>query len=85
MASAKSLSTAEGKAEFDAFLSAARASYEAMGISAEIESAVLKHLEDIGALTGCAVQGRCTGGCPSGQSCIRTIRNNCVCSNNFTD
>jgi hypothetical protein len=58
------------------------ARYTALGITTEIERAVIEQLVSIGALTSCyGPGGRCTGGCPSGQICKETIRHNCVCSN----
>jgi len=53
--------------------------YKKLGITKEIEYAVIMHLADIGALDYCGTADGCTGDCPSGQSCVRTLEGNCVC------
>jgi len=54
-----------------------------MGITPEMETAVIEFLEAVGALTMCsAPDGTCTGGCPSGQYCKKLHNNNCLCVNN---
>jgi len=59
------------------------AKYAALGITTEIEWAVIEHLASIGALTSCYRPGGggCAETCPRGQHCIETTRHNCVCVN----
>jgi hypothetical protein len=80
----RSLATDEGRTEYERILETGRISYTSMGVTQDIELAVIKHLEALGVLTYCAVNGKCEGGCPAGQGCITSTTGNCLCSVKFT-
>jgi hypothetical protein len=59
------------------------AAAQRLGITAEMATAVMDYLSDIGVLNYCANQGSCTGSCPEGQGCITSTTGNCLCSTRF--
>lgn len=66
----------------DAALARHTTRYEQLGISTEMERAVIEYLSELHVLANCFAPGGGCGSCPPGQTCIKTIRNNCVCQNN---
>ena len=51
-----------------------------LGVTAEMERAIIDWLRDVGALDACyARDGSCTGDCPSGHYCKQLHNNNCIC------
>jgi hypothetical protein len=70
MAESKRLEELTGKAEVK---------FKMLGLTDKMYDAVIDYLLEIGALSYCGSRFGCTGGCPSGQSCGRTYRGNCLC------
>jgi hypothetical protein len=70
--------------EYKKILQKASATYRRLGITAQIERAVIDHLKDLGAVDTCYTPNSadCTGGCPEGQGCVTSTTGNCVCTGN---
>lgn len=53
---------------------------KSLGITADMEKAVINWLKEVGALKDCAsADGTCSGSCDSGYYCKKLHNNNCLC------
>jgi hypothetical protein len=71
--------------EYSTILQKCKATYKQLGITPEIEKAVMDYFSDIGALTGCAgIQGCTDAICLHGQRCVPGIYPfSCACTSKF--